>query len=66
MSGSREVRFTFDYSGNTQAGLSGGVDKQVIFQAEGDGGATAGFAIITITNQPIITASAEAGVETNI
>ena len=64
--GSREVRFTFDYSGNTQAGLTGGTDKQVIFLAEGDGGAVAASAIINITNQAIITATAEAAVETNI
>lgn len=64
--GSREVRFTFDYSGNTQAGLTGGTDKQVIFLAEGDGGSVAASAIINITNQAVITASAEAGAETNI
>lgn len=64
--GSRQIRFTFDYSGNTQAGLTGGTDKQVIFLAEGDGGAGIANAIINITNQAIITASAEAPVELNI
>lgn len=64
--GAREVRFTFDYSGNTQAGLAGGVDKQVIFLAEGDGGAVAASATINITNQAVITADASAAAETNI
>lgn len=64
--GARQVRFTFSYSGNTQAGLPANTDKQVIFLAEGDGGAVAGRAIIDIVNQAIITADASAATETNI
>lgn len=66
VAGSREVRFTFDYSGNTQAGLAGGVDKQIIFLAEGDGGAVAASATINITSQAVITADASGAEETNI
>ena len=65
-SGSRQVRFTFSYSGNTQAGLPANTDKDVIFLAEGDGGAVAGRATISIVNQSIITANASASPETNI
>ena len=64
--GSREVRFSYNYSGNTQAGLSAGVDKQVVFLAEGDGGAEAVATVFTITAQSVVTASAEAPAETNI
>lgn len=66
VAGSREVRFTYDYSGNTQAGLSGGTDREIMFLAEGDGGAVAARARFTITEQAIVTASAQAAVETNI
>lgn len=66
VAGSREVRFTFSYSGNNQAGLPPNVDKQVIFLAEGDGGAIAARATITIVQQAVITAAAEAAAETNI
>ena len=66
VAGSRQVIFTFNYSGNTQAGLPADTDKDVIFLAEGDGGAIAARAAITITNQAIITADASAAAETNI
>ena len=66
IAGSRQVRFTFDYSGNTQAGLGAGIDKDVVFLAEGDGGSIAARATISIVNQAIITASASAAAETNI
>lgn len=64
--GSRQVIFTFDYSGNTQAGLGAGIDKEVVFLAEGDGGAVAARAVINIVSQAVITASAQAATETNI
>lgn len=66
VAGSREVRFTFDYSGNSQAGLPPNTDKDVVFLAEGDGGAIAARATISIVSQAVITASAEAATETNI
>ena len=64
--GSRYVECTYNYSGNTQAGLAANVDKPVVFLAEGDGGATAGLASFTIVEQAIITADASAAAETNI
>lgn len=65
-SGSREVRFSFNYSGNTQAGLPANTPKSVIFLAEGDGGAVAASAVINITATAVINASAEGAAETNI
>lgn len=64
--GNRTVNFSFNYSGNTQAGLSAGIDKDVVFLAEGDGGAVAARATISIVSQAVITASAVAAAETNI
>lgn len=66
LAGSRQVRFTFDYSGNSQAGLPANTDKDVIFLAEGDGGAIAARATFTIVEQAIVTATASAAAETNI
>lgn len=64
--GDYKISFSFDYDGNTQAGLSAGVDKQVIFLAEGDGGAQAVSTTITITRQATISAAARSEVETNL
>lgn len=64
--GNRRIVFSFDYDGNTQAGLAAGIDKAVVFLAEGDGGAQAAFAEFTIARQATITAQAQAAAETNI
>jgi hypothetical protein len=64
--GNYRISFTFDYDGNTQAGLAAGIDKTVVFLAEGDGGAQAAIAQIVITRQAIVSAQALSEVETNI
>lgn len=66
VAGSRQVIFSYNYSGNNQAGLPPNTDKDVIFLAEGDGGAIAARVSFTIVSQAIITAAAEAAIETNI
>jgi hypothetical protein len=64
--GNYRITFSFDYDGNTQAGLGASVDKVVVFLAEGDGGAQAAKAEIEIKRQATITAQALAESETNI
>lgn len=64
--GSREVRFSYNYSGNTQAGLPANTPKDVVFLAEGDGGSIAASATININATAVINASAEGAAETNI
>ncbi|MBW4460494.1 MAG: hypothetical protein KME47_09675 [Nodosilinea sp. WJT8-NPBG4] len=64
--GSKRIVFSFDYDGNVQAGLVAGIDKVVVFLAEGDGGAQAALAEITITRQSTISAQALSEAETNI
>ncbi len=66
VAGSYLIRFTFDYDGNTQAGLAAGIDKAVVFLAEGDGGAQAANAQFTIVRQAVVTAQALSEVETNL
>lgn len=64
--GNYRISFSFDYDGNNQAGLAAGADKIVVFLAEGDGGAQAANAEITIVRQGSITAQALSEVETNL
>ena len=64
--GARQVIFTYNYSGNTQNGRVVSTPVDVIFLAEGDGGAVAARATININASAVITASAEAAAETNI
>lgn len=64
--GSYRISFSFDYDGNTQAGLSAGIDKTLVFLAEGDGGAQAVDVEFIIVRQATITASAQAEAENNI
>ena len=61
-----EIRFSYAYDSNTQAGLSAGVDRVIVFLAEGDGGAAAGRVQFTITREAIVRASVVSGQETNI
>lgn len=61
-----EIRFTYAYDSNTQAGLTAGTDRTITFLAEGDGGAAAGVVQFTITRDVIVRASVTSGQETNI
>ena len=63
--GSYRIVFAFDYDGNTQAGLSAGTDKTIVFLAEGDGGAQAAIVEIPVTRQATIAATALSETETN-
>lgn len=65
-SGSYIISFTYDYDGNTQAGLTAGTDKDVVFKAGGNGGAAETVVEFTITRQAIVTAAARSPAETNI
>jgi hypothetical protein len=61
-----EIRFSYAYDSNTQAGLTAGTDRVIVFLAEGDGGAAAGIVQFTITRDAIVRASVTSGQETNI
>jgi hypothetical protein len=64
--GNSEIVFTYDYDGNTQAGLPAGTNKDVVFICEGNGGATQSIAYFTIERQARVTASCVPGEETNV
>lgn len=64
--GSYVVRFVFDYDANNQAGLTAGEDKDVVFLAEGNGGAAQGKAEFTITRTAVVRADASAPAEDSI
>ena len=59
-----KISFQYDYANDTDAGLSSGVDKDIIFEVEGDGVATAAQTPITIKNQTV-SATCAPGLETN-
>jgi hypothetical protein len=59
------INFEFDHAGDTIGG-SAGVDKDIVFECEGDGGVTAAKTIFTLTNAASITATCEPSVETNV
>lgn len=63
---SGEIRFSYAYDSNSQAGLTAGTDREIVFLAEGDGGAAAGRVVFTITRDSIVRASVVSGQETNI
>lgn len=63
--GNNEIVFTYDYDGNTQAGLPAGTDKEIVFIAEGNGIATQQTAVFTIVRQARVTASCIPSQETN-
>ena len=59
------ISFAYDYDGNTQAGLSAGVDKDCIVEVEGDGGASQALVEFTITRDAIINVTCAPVAETN-
>lgn len=60
-----QIRFAFAYDTNTQAGLSAGIDKDLVVEVEGDGTATAAKTVFTVTRQAIVSATCSPGQETN-
>lgn len=49
-----KISFAYAYDTNTQAGLSAGVDKNIVVVVEGDGGAAQAITYATITRSPIV------------
>lgn len=64
--GNYRVIFAFDYDGNSQAGLTAGTDKTLVFLAEGDGNAQASDVEINVTRQAVVSASALSELEDNL
>jgi len=49
-----KISFAYAYDTNTQAGLSAGVDKDIVVIVEGDGGAAQAITYATITRSPVV------------
>lgn len=61
---SSKLPFAFDYDGDTTGGTAG-TDKDVVFEVEGDGGATAAKTVFTISRTATINVTCSPGLETN-
>lgn len=59
-----KLPFAFDYDGDTVGGTAG-TDKDVVFEVEGDGGATAAKTIFTLSRTATISVTCAPGLETN-
>lgn len=59
------IVFTYDYDGNTQAGLLAGANKVVVMQVEGNGVAAQARTEFTITASPLIAAACAPPVDNN-
>jgi len=62
---SNRIDFTFDYDGDTVGG-TGGTNKDVVFECEGDGGVTAAKTVFSISRSATIAVTCQPGVETNV
>lgn len=60
-----QIKEAFDYDGDTIGGPIG-TEKDVVFLAEGDGGATQAKTIFTIVQQTTVSATCQPGTETNV
>jgi hypothetical protein len=60
-----KIIFTFAYDSDTLGGTAG-TDKAVVFEVEGDGGATAAQTEFTITRIATVTATCAPGLESNV
>lgn len=49
-----KILFAYAYDTNIQAGLSAGVNKDIVVEVEGDGGAAQAITYATITRDPIV------------
>lgn len=61
-----KIIFQYDYSANTQAGLSSGVDKTIVIEVEGDGTATAAKTQAIIREIATNSFTCAPGLETNV
>lgn len=62
---SGKIVFAYDYDGNTQAGLSAGIDKDIIVQVEGDGGAAQAITAFTITRSTVVSVTCSPSSDNN-
>ena len=60
-----KIIFAFDYDGDIIGG-SAATDKDIVFECEGDGIATAAKSVFTITRNTTVTATCAPGLETNV
>ena len=60
-----KLQRTFDYDGDTLGGTAG-TNKDVVFEVEGDGGATAAKTVFTITRTATISITCAPALETNV
>jgi hypothetical protein len=60
-----KVSFAYAYDTNTQAGLSAGVNKDVVVLVEGDGGAAQALTTFTITRTAIVSVTCAPSTDTN-
>jgi len=60
-----KINFAYSYDTNTQAGLSAGVDKDMVVLVEGDGGAGQAIAFFTVTRSEVVAVSCAPTTETN-
>ena len=58
------ISFAFDYDGDVLGGTAG-TDKDVVFECEGDGGATQAKTVFTITRDTTVKATCEPALENN-
>jgi hypothetical protein len=62
-----KIVWPFDYDGDTIGGPGGAAtDKDVVFECEGDGGATAAKTVFTINRQTTVAATCAPSLETNV
>jgi hypothetical protein len=60
-----KIVFAYGYDTNTQAGLSAGVDKDVVVLVEGDGGAAQAITYFTITRNTTVAATCAPPLDNN-
>lgn len=60
-----KVSFAYAYDTNTQAGLSAGVDKEMVAVVEGDGGAAQGLTFFTVTRTSVVAVTCAPTTDTN-
>lgn len=60
-----KISFAYAYDTNTQAGLSAGVDKNIVVVVEGDGGAGQALTYATITRSSVVAISCAPTTDTN-
>lgn len=59
------VSFSYDYDGNTQAGLNAGEPKDMVVLVEGDGGAAQAISFFRVTRTPVVPVTCAPGTDTN-